>query len=142
VGWSDICIRNLSARGLLLQGPSPPSPGSYVEVRRGCHIIVARVVWANEQQFGAQAQDLLPIDQIILGADGVPAAAGATNESQVDRRTAPRPDFERSHDASRHLSSAMQFGFMLVVSATLATATYAAVSDALVNPLRIAAASF
>jgi hypothetical protein len=41
-GWTDVCIRNLSPRGLLLHGQSPPRPGSYVEVRRGSYIIVAR----------------------------------------------------------------------------------------------------
>jgi hypothetical protein len=140
VGWTDVCIRNISPRGLLLQGQSPPRPGSYVEVRRGSYIIVARVVWTKDQEFGAHAQDLLPIEQIIRGPAQTTSGAGHTNEVPVERRSAPRPSFERSHEASRHLSSLMQYGFTVMVSLSLAGAAVAAVRDALPKPLAAAAA--
>ena len=140
VGWTDVCIRNMSSRGLLLQAPSPPRPGSYVEVRRGGHVIVARVIWTKEQEFGAQAQDALSIDQIVRGRDAT-SAVGDTNKGPVDRRATSRPSFERSHEASRHLSSVMQYGFMIAVSLSLVWAAVAAVRGAFGSPMAIAAAN-
>ena len=141
LSWTDVCIRNMSSRGLLLQGRSPPSPGSYVEIRRDNHIIVARVIWSNQNEFGAHAQDFLPIDQIIRGPEGAISAGDSRNEHQAERRAVPRPSFDRSHEASRQLSSVMQYGFMIIVGLSLAIATVSSVRKALISPLAIASAN-
>ena len=33
--WSDVCIRNVSSRGLMLLIDNPPQRSTYIEVRRG-----------------------------------------------------------------------------------------------------------
>jgi hypothetical protein len=141
MSWSDVCIRNMSSRGLLLQGQSPPRPGSYVEVRRGSHIIVARVVWTKDQEFGARAQDLLPIEQIVRGPERTASGVGRADQDPTERPTAARQGFELSHEASRHFSSLMQYGFMVVVSLSVAGAAVSAVRTALEAPLTIVAAN-
>jgi len=139
VSWADICIRNMSSRGLLVQGRSPPDPGTYVEVRRGEHIIVARVVWSNGQEFGLQTQDQLHIDAILQDPNGANGATVTGAGERVERRAVPRtPTSQQAHDFSRHLASAMQFGFLLVLSLSLAGVAFAAVRDALATPLRAA----
>lgn len=47
VSWHDVCILNLSAHGVGLQAAEPPARGTYVEIRRGPHVIVARVAWSK-----------------------------------------------------------------------------------------------
>jgi hypothetical protein len=140
VSWTDVCIRNLSSRGLLLQGRCPPRPGTYVEVRRGNHIIVARVIWTKELEFGAQTQDLLSMEQIIRAPEQATSAANPAG-GHTERRAAPRPSPNRSHEASRQLSSLMQYGFMIAVSVSLAAAAVAAVRNAVASPLSIVAAN-
>ena len=69
-GWSDIVLRNVSARGVMGQCSAPPERGDYVEVRCGAYVIVARVAWAREDSFGARAQDLIALDDLIASAEG------------------------------------------------------------------------
>ena len=140
MNWTDVCIHNVSPHGLLLRGRLPPSPGSYVEFRRGCHIIIARVIWVNEQDFGAKTQDVLPIDQIIREPNREASPAiGNSDVNRVERRGLPHTrSVVRSHEASRRRSSAIQFCFMIVVGGSFAAAVGAAVWDALTGPLAVA----
>jgi hypothetical protein len=46
-GWTDARILNISRRGLMVRSPAAPLHGTYVEVSRGTHRIVARVVWVS-----------------------------------------------------------------------------------------------
>ena len=39
--WHDVCILNLSLHGAGIQALEPPARGSYVEIRRGSHVIIA-----------------------------------------------------------------------------------------------------
>lgn len=107
-GWHDVRILNISARGLMARSPAAPARGAYLELRRGSHVIVARVVWSDGQQFGAESQARLVPSQIIeqspaAGAAAVPADGG----QHVERRSLPRPP-ERIHDHSRWRARALE----------------------------------
>ena len=56
--WGDVCILNLSKRGMLVQAPEAPERGTYLEVRRGSKEIVARVVWSAGNRFGAYGMEV------------------------------------------------------------------------------------
>ena len=88
--WHDVCILDISSRGLALQTADPPPRGSYLEVRRGRHVIVARVVWADQQRLGVLSQDPLAIDAIIGEPDGAKARAAADGARPVERRRTAR----------------------------------------------------
>jgi len=60
IQWRDAVIVNVSSRGVGLSAGSPPDPGSYVEIRRGAYLIVARVIWVNGVRFGVRTQDCVP----------------------------------------------------------------------------------
>ena len=137
VTWTDVCIRNMSSRGLHLQVSSPPKPGTYVELRRGDHVIVARVIWSREQECGAQTQDLLPIDQIIQNRAST--SSPVSSVGPVDRRAMPRTTTQ-AHELSRQLSSGIQFGFIVLIGLSLAGAAVAAVKEALAVPMAVVAA--
>ena len=63
--WGDVCILDISTRGLLLQSSDPPARGAYLAILRGHQSIVGRVIWVQGQRFGLRTQDALPIDEII-----------------------------------------------------------------------------
>ena len=138
--WGDVCILNISSRGLGLQAANPPGRGSYVEIRRGQEIIIACVVWTKQHRFGVRAQDMLPIEQIIDEPDRSLPAQPTARETFVERRSGCRPQNAR-HEHSRVVARAMEFACIAILGASAATAAFAAVDDTLGGPLsRISAA--
>jgi hypothetical protein len=135
--WSDVCIRNISSRGLLIAASDPPPTGSYVEIRRGTQIIVARAVWSDGRHAGLRAQEKLPVQRIISEPrlTSKPAVA-AIDGTDADRRRAPRlNDISERTERSRRFASAFQFGLIaavgLGVSAWAATSVYGVLSSPL-----------
>lgn len=63
---AEVCIRNISARGMLISVAVPPARGSYVEILVGGHFIVGRVVWVGDGRFGIRTRDKL--DPELLGS--------------------------------------------------------------------------
>src|SRR5438270_4661112 len=63
--WNDACILNTSSRGLMVHMTSPPPQGSYVELRKGPHVIVARVIWSDDQKAGLCSQDPIVVDHVV-----------------------------------------------------------------------------
>ena len=64
-GWSDACILNISSRGLLVYSAGAAEPGSFVEIRRGGQLVIARVIWRENQRMGLCSPDPVPVDAII-----------------------------------------------------------------------------
>lgn len=119
-GWHDSCILNISSRGMLMQTADPPARGSYLEVRRGALVIVARVMWANGHRFGVKSQDVLPIDAIVRDVE-VPVVGDGVRVGE--RRQAVRPILSMA-TRSRHRGRAIEFGF--VIALALSAAGFAA----------------
>lgn len=114
--WHDACILNLSSRGLMLQTEVPPERGAYLEVRRGPHVIVARVIWTRQQRVGLKAQDPLPVEAIVRQqATAVSAAA-----KPVERRQSPRSS-QRAQERSREHARTIQ-GIALTLGGIAAAA--------------------
>ncbi|MGH6707307.1 MAG: PilZ domain-containing protein [Sphingomicrobium sp.] len=108
-GWHDVRILNISSKGLMARSAAAPSRGSYLELRRGSHVIVARVVWSNGQQFGVQSQSRLVPSQVIeeqAGAVSPPARPGSC--PAVERRASPRLA-GHAHEQSRWRARALEF---------------------------------
>ena len=126
--WNDVCILNISPRGLSMQAAAPPPRGTYLEIRRGAHDITARVVWVNHHRFGVCCQDLLAIDDIIENPEHAPAASAGA--ALPDRRQAPRSAAVR-HEESRLLSRAMEFAVVGIFAASAALATFGTLTEVL-----------
>lgn len=117
--WHDACILNMSSRGLMLQTSARTERGAYLEVRRGPHVIVARVIWTGQQRVGLKAQDRLSVDAIVTEQ----AKTGGP-ETLVERRTAPRPRQDpavRSRQLSR-MMQAVTLGGLGIAAAVIAVA--------------------
>jgi PilZ domain len=125
--WSDACILNLSSRGLMIHTSRQIPEGTQVEVRRGDHVIVARVVWRDGARAGLQSEERVPVEQIMtLGQSPALQLTAAVGE----RRKSPRPQ-----DHSRLRGRAFEFAGVLAVAVSLAGCAMSMVHDALAGPL-------
>ncbi len=108
--WADICIRDISSRGLMIQAPAAPPRGTYLELRRGTRVIIGRVMWSKQDRCGIETQDRLDVDAILAGPDGAEPddEAYAAPAPAVDRRSASRAH-EQSFERSRQSSRAFEF---------------------------------
>ena len=134
--WRDASILNLSSRGLGLRAEIPPDRGSYVEITRGHHLIIARVVWVKDHRFGVLTQDEVPVDAVI----GVSSTSGSSTCKHRD--TGLRPErittarsLERRYEANKSLGSAMEFVFVGMLGASAAMVGYNLVKQAVTSPL-------
>lgn len=136
-GWSDACILNISSRGLLVYSNTAVEAGSTVEVRRGGQLVIARVVWRQNQRIGLCSPDPVPIDEII--SDKTAAAAVISCASPV--RVAERRRRPRSHERSRERARAIEFIVLVLFGTAMAGGAAIYVGQALANPMaRIASA--
>lgn len=127
--WHDVCILNLSVHGLGIQSAEPPGRGTYVEICRGTHSIIARVAWSKGHRAGLRAQDAIFIKALVNdnAAPGPRVARGI----KVERRRAPRAQQNHSRLAGR----AMEFACLVLFAGALAITAFGAVEQALAAPL-------
>jgi PilZ domain-containing protein len=133
--WSDACILNLSSRGLLIHTSRPAPTGSQIELRRGEHIIVARVVWRDGAKAGLRAEDRVPVEEIVtLGqSQAFQITAG---RAPVERRKYPRPE-----DQHRLRGKAIEFASVVAIGASLAGGAAMLVEQAFARPLAMVEAA-
>jgi hypothetical protein len=135
VQWRDALIVNISSRGAGLSAGSPPDPGSYVEIRRGAYLIVARVIWVNGVRFGVRTQDCVPVDSLIRQPDAVAVPLPGNDSSQAkERRRVSRPSAD-AHERSRVFARTFEFAFIAALGASAAFAAFGTVRQALQQPL-------
>ena len=134
VSWHDVCILNLSVHGVGIQAAEPPARGTYVEIRRGSQMIVARVAWAKGHRAGLRSQDAIFINAIVNDIGSAASAPRVIGGTPIDRRSAPRAVSQR-HDSSRLVGRAMEFACFGLVAAVLALTAFGSVEQALANPL-------
>lgn len=132
-GWANARIVNLSRRGLMVRTHQAPPRGSYIEICLGPHRILARVVWAGADRFGARSQDSLPLEALLQGkAPGSAAGIAPANDRRSRlRREPPDNAFERHRRWSRHL----EFAAAAAVAGAAALLSFTAVRDSLSRPL-------
>jgi hypothetical protein len=137
-GWTDARILNLSRRGLMVRAAQVPARGAYVEVCRGPHRIVARVVWVQGDRFGARTQDSIPLDAIAQGKDVVlPTPANLNNDRRARRR---EPGLEERRDRSRRWSRRLEKSAIAAAGVAAAVLAFDTVRQTLSRPLDMVAA--
>jgi hypothetical protein len=139
--WTDICIKNMSANGLMAEAQTPPRRGTYVEIRRGQQVVIGRVIWADAERFGIRAQDPVSIDAIVREPRLASRPAQATDAAVVtERRRDPdrrRESITDRAEQSRRRSAAFQFLMMVGLGALAATILGSEVYKVLSVPLRL-----
>ena len=112
--WQDVCIRNISSRGMMVEVQHPPPRGHYLEVRRGAHVIVGRVVWSTDYHVGIVTQERLEV-AAVLSETRVPPRRRKLDGEFVERRRAPRS--ANRYERSRIIGRFMEYGGFLVLGA-------------------------
>lgn len=138
--WNDALILNMSSKGLLVRSSQAVNRGAYLEIRRGPHVIVARVVWSGSDRFGVQTQDPVPAADLIRDPDGAAVRPKPDEAGAQDRRLAPRPPAVR-HEKSRQRGRAMEFAAIALVCAVAALLIGSAVAEVVAKPLGAAQAA-
>ena len=111
---SDVCVRNISSLGMMLQTATPPTIGSSVEISGGGVCAVGRVAWASKHKFGIRTRDRNDLRALI--GQAAAAVARAYRKSEV------------AEPASAFLSSrlfARALDFALIASLGVALASLA-----------------
>jgi hypothetical protein len=126
--WSDASILNISSRGMLVGSREAPARGTYLEIRRGSNMIVARVIWSRLDRFGVQTQDRLSTEELVSGA----APSNRDRGEFVERRTQARLP---SAEAARWRGNSLQFAWITLVVAAMAIFGAMLVREYLALPL-------
>ena len=117
--WGDACILNISSQGLMIQTGRVAPEGSIVELHRGDHVILARVVWRDGLKAGLRTEDRLPVDQILAAGDHAPVQLVTSNGAIVERRTKARSEAADAREFGRKLefvgACVLVLGFALLV---------------------------
>jgi hypothetical protein len=135
--WVDVKIRNVSAHGLMMEATTPPKRGAFIEIRKGTSvIIVGQVRWSGDRHFGVRSQDRISLD-LLTNEHAAAVARAAANDKNADRRSAKR-SADRPQDVaarSRRVSSAIQFGFIVLMAGGAALFAASEVRSLLSRPV-------
>jgi hypothetical protein len=127
----DVCIRDISSKGLMIQAHAPPARGTYVEIVGADYEVVGRVVWVRERRFGIRTREPMNILAMIGGAP-----AGPSPRVPLPKPGRPAPAVARqSAGSSRALGKAMEFAMIGAFAAALAAALVSAAYTILSHPL-------
>ena len=126
-GWTDIVIRNVSPRGMLVRAGCPTTPGTYVEIRRGRLVVAARAVWANGDMVGIRLQDPIQLDALCGGVARMP-------DNDAAPIAAPARSLRALADRSREHGRMLQYLLLLIGTAVAAAALAFAVAGTLSSP--------
>lgn len=132
--WSDVSIRNVSSRGMMLCSEVVPPPGAYLEIRKAMMVVVARAVWARDGFFGVRTQDSIDFGELMDNAAARPVdRPPGSDRRAADRRAAHRP--EESAERSRRYARIFQFCVLVLAIGTVAALLASEVWALLAVPL-------
>ncbi len=63
----DVCVIDLSTRGILATTAHPPKIGEFVELRIGRNVLVGQVRWSSERRFGISLRDRVSVASLVDG---------------------------------------------------------------------------
>lgn len=130
--WSDVCILNVSSRGAMINAPSASvEKGSMVELRYADHMIVGTIVWREGSRAGLQAEDRIPVEELLARSQSSSLQITANGWPEVDRRATPR-----SGDDSRIRGRAIEFTGIALIGAVLALGATLMIGQAFAEPMR------
>lgn len=132
--WNDAIILNLSSRGMMVRADQSPGRGSYLEIRRGPHVIVARVVWSGGGRFGVQTQDPVPTESLIADPDRGALPPNPGSPGFKERRVTPRPA-EVRHETNRQKARIVEFAAVTLACGAAALLIGSAVLEVIANPI-------
>jgi hypothetical protein len=131
-GWSDACILNVSSRGVMINAPSVIAlQGNLIELWHGEQVIVGTVVWRKGTRAGLQADQRIPVDDILAlsQAPALQVTAGAWPHTERRRRP-------RDGELSRLRGRAIEFVGVVAIAGFLAMSVFTLFEQAFAHPMR------
>jgi hypothetical protein len=121
----------------MIQSGRAGPEGTKVELRRGDHVIIARVVWRDGARAGLATDDRLPVEEIMSVGQAGALQLVAFNGTIVERRRLPR---QKAGDA-RLRGRAFEFLGVGAIAVVLSLGIWGMAEQAFAAPLaRIEAA--
>lgn len=127
----NICLRDISSRGMLAQAESPPVRGTFVEIVHCHRSVVGQVRWASGRRFGIALRDRIVVEAFLQEPRSAkPGPAVVAREPRL-----ARADVRASHARSIAISARMQFvliaGGAVMLGGFLANSSYAYLVEAM-----------
>src|SRR5262245_61582553 len=116
----DVCIRDVSLRGICIVTTTPPPRGTIIELNGPSLPMVGQVVWSSERRCGVAIGGRIDLPGPLARRPVAPAPHEVVPLPAYAR--APEP-WERATEKSRERGKAMQFVFMVVSGAAAATSS-------------------
>jgi hypothetical protein len=129
--WSDACILNISSHGLMIRTANRITDDSVVELRRGEHVIFARVVWRDGPKAGLQTDERVPVEEIITLDPSTSLQVTAADALLIERRNQPR----RICQDSRLRARAIESIGVVAIAAMVGAGAFGMVELAFARPL-------
>lgn len=67
LGEREVCLIDISTRGMLATAARPPQRGEIVELRIGCNTLTAQVRWASQRRFGVGLRERVSVAALVEG---------------------------------------------------------------------------
>ena len=126
---TDVCIRDISSRGLMAHAGTPPPRGTYVDLDCAGHQIVGLVVWRRDRRFGIQTRERINVAALA----GRIAPEILAPQRRANRASAPGLS-RAGAGRSRTIASRMEFALVAVFAAALVAALGVTTFEALSRP--------
>lgn len=88
MGEREVCVVDVSTRGLLLSADEPPPRGEFVDLNIGGHNIVGQVAWSGPRRFGVRLRERISVIGLISGDTGKIALKARDVQARQKARTA------------------------------------------------------
>lgn len=135
--WTDVCILNVSTRGMMIQARQPTHQGMTVEIRRDRYLITGQIVWQDGDRIGLRCEDRVPVEEMLSLGAGKSLRLVTTEGALIERRRASR---HRSDEARLH-GRAVQFAGVIAIALGLSISGLLWVKSTLAHPLQAAEAA-
>lgn len=134
-GWFDATVRNMSERGMGLDGHLPLRRNQFVEIARGRHRVVGRIVWSDDAACGLRAQDAVDIAGFLAGPRAASPRANDRRQGDRTMRAQAALPLPVRAESARWFGRAFEFAVILTGIACTAGLAVGSVLEVLGAPL-------
>ncbi len=117
----DICIRDISSRGMVVEAASPPPRGTYVEIWQPANTIAGRVIWVKDRRFGIRTRDPMDVGAIVdqlpqrrRAADSPEGASADTDQPLITYPKRRATDVADRYEGARRVSRRFEYSLMIL----------------------------
>jgi hypothetical protein len=137
----SVCVRDISARSMLVEAAAPPLSGTFVEIIGAQTAIAGQVIWSRPNRFAVRTRERLDVQAAAaelrsLSMTGEDCACGPKPKAATFGR-APAADHQHQAERSRMLGRRIQFlglaAGVAVTAASVAGLAYYTMSHSLAS---------